>query len=77
MNSIDLKSLIIGILSCSLVFMLMGLSLGSNGKYQLTCSSNTCSVLNSDTGVTKKLTLQITESNRKKGMFAFGEKPDF
>ena len=30
MNSIDVKSLLIGILSCALVFMLMGLSLGSN-----------------------------------------------
>ena len=37
MNSIDLKSLIIGILSCALVFMLMGLSLGSNANYQLFC----------------------------------------
>ena len=52
---LDVKSLLIGILSCALVFMLMGLSLGSNANYQLFCGgSGGCSVLNSDTGVTKR-----------------------
>ena len=69
MNSIDLKSLMIGILSCALVFMLMGLSLGSNGNYQLFCLANSshCAVLNSDTGVTKRLKFRPTESEKSRG----------
>ena len=79
MNSIDLKSLIIGILSCALVFMLMGLSLGSNAKYQLFCGGSTgnCNVLNADTGVVKKLKFRPTESDKNRGIFGYGVKPDF
>ena len=79
MNSIDLKSLIIGILSCSLVFMLMGLSLGSNGRYQLFCIARTssCALLNVETGVTKVLKIKPTKSDRDNGILAYGEKPDF
>jgi len=78
MNSIDVKSLLIGILSCALVFMLMGLSLGSNANYQLFCDgSGGCSVLNSDTGVTKRLKFRPTESEKSRGSIGYGEKPDF
>ena len=79
MSSIDVKSLIIGILSCALVFMLMGLSLGSNGRYQLFCIANSghCAVLNSDTGVTKRVKFQPKESDKNKGFIGYGEKPDF
>ena len=78
MNSIDLKSLIIGILSCALVFMLMGPSLGSNANYQLFCGgTGGCSVLNSDTGVTKRLKFRPTESEKSRGFIGYGEKPDF
>ena len=78
MNSIDVKSLLIGILSCALVFMLMGLSLGSNANYQLFCDgSGGCSVLNSDTGVTKSLKFRPTESEKSRGSIGYGEKPDF
>ena len=78
MNSIDSKSLMIGILSCALVFMLMGLSLGSNANYQLFCGgTGGCSVLNSDTGVTKRLKFRPTESEKNRGFIGYGEKPDF
>ena len=55
MNLIDLKSLIIGIASCALVLMLMGLSEGSNQKYQIFCGASlgTCSLLNTETGISK------------------------
>ena len=55
MNSIDLKSLIIGILSCALVFMLMGFSIGTNQKYQIACPGQSvgCAVLNTDIGISK------------------------
>ena len=41
MKSIDIKSLLIGILGTTLVMVLMGnSSLGSNGKYQIDCIDN-------------------------------------
>ena len=84
MNSIDLKSLIIGILSCTLVFMLMGVSKGSNQKYQMICQSiegdGACNLLNTQTGISKKLTLQTLEKFKVDGrsrIIRYGEKPDF
>ena len=87
MNSIDLKSLIIGILSSALMFMLMGVSKGSNQKYQkyqMICQSiegrGACNLLNTQTGISKKLTLQTLEKFKVDGrsrIFRYGEKPDF
>ena len=81
MNSIDLKSLMIGILSCALVFMLMGLSEGSNQKYQIFCGASlgTCSLLNTETGISKIiLPKHLGERTKEQGFFIqYGEKPDF
>jgi len=84
MSSIDVKSLIIGILSSALVFMLMGVSKGSNQKYQMICQSiegdGACNLLNTQTGISKKLTLQTLEKFKVDGrsrIIRFGEKPDF
>ena len=87
MNSIDLKSLIIGILSCALVFMIMGVSKGTNQKYQkyqMSCQSiegdGTCTLLNTQPGISKKLTLQSLEKFKVDGrsrIIRYGEKPDF
>ena len=82
MNLIDLKSLIIGIASCALVLMLMGLSEGSNQKYQISCGANinSCLLLNIKTGISKVLILSNTNELRNdvKGYFIeVGEKPDF
>jgi hypothetical protein len=87
MSSIDLKSLIIGIFSCALVFMIMGVSKGSNQKYQkyqMICQSiegdGACNLLNTQTGISKKLTLQTLEKFKVDGrsrIIRYGEKPDF
>ena len=87
MNSIDLKSLIIGILSCALVFILMGLSEGSNQKYQkyqMICKSiegrGTCNLLNTQTGISKILTTMAIEDFKveaRSPVMRLGEKPDF
>ncbi|SVD07482.1 uncharacterized protein METZ01_LOCUS360336 [marine metagenome] len=80
MNSIDLKSLIIGIFSCALVFMLMGLSIGTNQKYQIACPGQSvgCAVLNTDTGISKYfLPKDFSSKEREIGMMMYGEKPDF
>ena len=84
MNSIDLKSLIIGILSSALLFILMGVSKGINQKYQMICQSiegdGGCNLLNTQTGISKKLTLQTLEKFKVDGrsrIIRFGEKPDF
>ena len=84
MSSIDVKSLIIGILSSALVFMLMGVSKGSNQKYQMICQSiegdGACNLLNTQTGISKKLTLQSLEKFKVDGksrIIRYGEKPDF
>ena len=84
MNSIDLKSLIIGILSSALLFMLMGVSKGINQKYQMICQSiegdGACNLLNTQTGISKKLTLQSLEKFKVDGksrIIRYGEKPDF
>ena len=81
MNLIDLKSLIIGIISCALVFMLMGLSEGSNQKYQIFCGASlgTCSLLNTETGISKIiLPKHLRERSKRQGFFIqYGEKPDF
>jgi len=84
MSSIDVKSLIIGILSSALVFMLMGVSKGSNQKYQMICQSiegdGACNLLNTQTGISKKLTLQTLEKFKVDGrsrIIRYGEKPDF
>ena len=84
MSSIDVKSLIIGILSRALVFMLMGVSKGSNQKYQMICQSiegdGACNLLNTQTGISKKLTLQTLEKFKVDGrsrIIRYGEKPDF
>ena len=80
MSSIDLKSLIIGIFSCALVFMLMGLSIGTNQKYQIACSGQSvgCAVLNTDTGISKYfMPKDFSSKERERGMMMYGEKPDF
>ena len=80
MSSIDLKSLIIGIFSCALVFMLMGLSIGTNQKYQIACPGQSvgCAVLNTDTGISKYfMPKDFSSKQRERGMMMYGEKPDF
>ena len=80
MNSIDLKSLIIGIFSCALVFMLMGLSIGTNQKYQIACPGQSvgCTVLNTDTGISKYfMPKDFSSKQRERDMMMYGEKPDF
>ena len=80
MNSIDVKSLLIGILSCALVFMFMGLSIGTNQKYQIACPGQSigCAVLNTDTGISKLFfPKDLPPKQRERGMMMYGEKPDF
>ena len=84
MSSIDLKSLIIGIFSCTLVFMLMGLSIGTNQKYQMICQSiegdGACNLLNTQTGISKKLTLLSLDDFKDDArirIIRYGDKPDF
>ena len=80
MSSIDVKSLIIGILSCALVFMLMGLSIGTNQKYQIACPGQSvgCAVLNTETGISKYFLPKNPSSDQiSRGMMKYGEKPDF
>ncbi len=81
MNLIDLKSLIIGIISCALVFMLMGLSIGTNQKYQIACPGQSvgCAVLNTETGISILiLTKHLGERTKEQGFFIqYGVKPDF
>ena len=54
MKSIDIKSLLIGILGTALVFVLSGFSLST--KYQLSCGPE-CMVMNTSTGKTKEVRL--------------------
>ena len=80
MNSIDVKSLLIGILSCALVFMFIGLSIGTNQKYQIACPGQSigCAVLNTDTGISKYfIPKDVTHRHREGGMMMYGEEPDF
>ena len=54
MKSIDIKSLLIGILGTALVMVLMGVA-HSKGKYQLECYAKDCWVINTNTGYIKKV----------------------
>ena len=54
MKSIDIKSLLIGILGTALVMVLMGVT-HSKGNYQIACSNDGCRILNTNTGVVKSL----------------------
>ena len=76
MSSIDVKSLIIGILSCALVFMLMGFSIGINQKYQIACPGQSvgCAVLNTETGISKYFLPKNSSSDQiSRGMMKYGE----
>ena len=54
MKSIDIKSLLIGILGTALVMVLTGMT-HSKGKYQLECSPFGCFLLNTKNGLVKIL----------------------
>ena len=86
MSSIDLKSMIIGILSCAMIFILMGFSIGSNQKYQIACGSNkvgSCLLLNTQTGKTKFLDYNprskkvVLSPRRSLYISRIGDIPDF
>ena len=53
MKSIDVKSLLIGILGTAMVMVLMGVA-HKKGSYQIACSER-CHLLNTNTGVVKML----------------------
>ena len=53
MKSIDIKSLLIGILGTALVMVLMGVTHNKN-KYQVSCGS-VCILLNTSTGMIKQI----------------------
>ena len=53
MKSIDIKSLLIGILGTAMVLVLFGFSL--TPKYQIACMANKCLVTNTSTGKSKIL----------------------
>ena len=78
MKSIDVKSLIIGILGTALVLVLSGLS--SSAKYQLSCGVN-CMVMNPSTGKTKLVRLfekgYTPDSSIEHGVFALGVEAKF
>jgi len=54
MKSIDVKSLIIGILGTALVMVLMGVTHKRN-NYQLACATRNCAVINTSNGKVKIL----------------------
>ncbi len=56
MKSIDIKSLLIGILGTALVMVLMGVT-HKKGSYQIACMGSGCYLLNTNTGIVKVLKL--------------------
>ena len=80
MKSIDVKSLIIGILGTALVMVLMGVN-HNNSKYQITCNANSvvsgagnCLLLNTQSGIVKYLDV-LREFDLQ--VYIAGSKPGF
>ena len=70
MKSIDIKSLLIGILGTALVMALMGVT-HKKGSYQIACLADSgCYVLNTNTGVVKKVSGRLVT-------YYFGLEADF
>ena len=77
MKSIDIKSLLIGILGTALVMVLMGSTFPSKGKYSVACVGEwytSCLLTNVETGVTKRFE---PEDEDVEGRISLGNKPDF
>ena len=51
MKSIDIKSLLIGILGTALVMVLMGQSRFETGRFQSACASEFCLFFDTETGI--------------------------
>ena len=51
MKSIDIKSLLIGILGTALVMMLMGQTRFNTGRFQTACASQWCIFYDTETGI--------------------------
>ena len=74
MKSIDVKSLLIGILGTALLMVLMGQTNKKNeiGLYQLSCGGEECVVINSKTGRAKYLyTNLICQTMEESGFASF------
>ena len=75
MKSIDVRSLLIGILGTALVLVMMGFSISPN--YQVICKTGGyCHLLNTQSGVVKILLISY-EGVLEKGFINLGAKPDF
>ena len=72
MKSIDVKSLLFGILGTALVMVLMGFTFMTS--YNIDCDDGLCYVINTNTGVVKVISLQ--NQNIVPG-YRLGQKPDF
>ena len=69
MKSIDIKSLLIGILGTALVMVLMGVT-HKKGNHQIACTNSTCAVMNTSTGHAKAITRSAGSGQFKWGMDA-------
>tara|TARA_B100001250_G_C19099687_1_gene486401 strand:- start:142 stop:372 length:231 start_codon:yes stop_codon:yes gene_type:complete len=58
MKSIDIKSQLIGILGTALVVVLMGVT-HSKGSYQIACEHSRCFILETNSGMSKRLSTRI------------------
>ncbi len=81
MKSIDVKSLLIGILGTALVIVLMGVT-HNKENYQVTCVGGQCLLWNTTNGVTRILGLKDhptkpQQKYAKTNWHYYGEKPDF
>ena len=85
MKSIDIKSLLIGILGTALVMVLMGLTHSPQGKYLPWCPTNSsraadCFLTNLQSGVTKNIEWRVGTDwakDTKTKVILLGNKPDF
>ena len=72
MKSIDIKSLLIGILGTALVMVLMGAT-HKKANYQIVCFGNNCAVMNTSTGHARA----IISGARGSGEHSWGKDANF
>ncbi len=61
MIKIDVKSLLIGIFACLVMFVLMGFSIVdrfNSGLYQISCIEGGCFILNTGNGITRIIPIE-------------------
>ncbi len=73
MSGIDFKSFLIGVLITIIFVFTTGISVGSHGKYTVSCQQQYCFTLNAETGVGR----YVRPSMSQVDWLLHGMKPDF